>query len=165
MRYKGDRFPALATAPIFESPKPVAFQVVARARGDKRDGWGVILIDPKDDTSGVGIRLSRDGRLTFEGSYKAVQKFPGQRPEPVRHAAIKTGDDDNTLLIVLRGRELEVYVNGVAVCQPVQLDREFAPIRLLLAAYAQQKGATGEFKQVTIWRADGLPTPEERTKK
>jgi hypothetical protein len=50
-----------------------------------------------------------------------------------RHPAIRRGDAFNTLRLILRNRQLEVYVNGVAVCDPVLLDWELPSPRLALA--------------------------------
>ena len=58
-----------------------------------------------------------------------------------RHKAIKPGDQSNDLLVVLRGKKMEIFVNGVSVMQPLTLDRELkSAMACLMAFTANQEG-------------------------
>jgi hypothetical protein len=72
------------------------------------------------------------------------------------------------LLVVVRGRLVEVYVNGAAVCNPIVLDREITPAYLNPAvlpdadAVKAKKWTRAEFKRFTLWPAEVIPRPEAR---
>ena len=59
-----------------------------------------------------------------------------------------------------RGRLLEVYVNGTAVCEPVVLDRDITPSALHVvttpggASTKARAEVRGEFERITIWPAE-----------
>jgi hypothetical protein len=81
------------------------------------------------------------------------------------HASISGGTGAaNTLLLVVRGgRTVEVYVNGAAVCDPLVLGQELtAPAVALEVQNLTTGDAFAEFASVRLWRADGLPTAEQR---
>jgi tRNA A-37 threonylcarbamoyl transferase component Bud32 len=153
VKYKDD-MPAFSTYPCLEVDGPVAFQVTARTRGQAGDGWGIYLVST--DATGLGLRLTRDGVLRFEKGLRDGLGLPAPGLKPVTHPRIKEGDEDNTLLVVLRGRTLTCSVNGEQVCEPVALAREIRPVRLLIAARPVSHGATAEFARVTVWPADGM---------
>jgi serine/threonine protein kinase len=152
--YKKDTPYGMATFPVIDLDRDFACETIARAKGRDSDGWGLYVIDAEQQ--GVGLKLSRDGRLEIRGSYKNVSNFPGTSVAPIIHPAIKRGDEDNKLLVMLRNGKLSVYVNSVAVCNPIELDASFKPTRLLLAARPASKGARAEFQRVTVWPVDKL---------
>jgi len=162
--YKADRENAFSTVPVVQNVnRPFAFQVVARVTGQEDDGWGVTIkmARPNDDR-GINVKLARDGSISFHGWFTKPGDFPGKLPRRFTHAAVKKGDDDNALLVVMRGRHLELYCNGAAVCDPVLLDDGLFPIRPLIVARPSNKGSRVEFQRITLWPADDLPSLEAR---
>src|SRR5262249_53506985 len=81
---------------------------------------------------------------------------PGPFAGPAAHRAVKKGKGSNRLLVVVRGRRLEVYVNGEAVCEPVTLDRDVTPATVGLCGRALKEKSRVEFERLTIWRAADL---------
>jgi hypothetical protein len=81
----------------------------------------------------------------------------------VSHPAIKKGNKFNKLTVIYTADQLEVYVNGVAVCDPVVVPLSLQPVRIALGASGQAKSTT-EFQKLSTWSADGLPSLEERSK-
>jgi hypothetical protein len=68
----------------------------------------------------------------------------------------------NTLRVVVRGRVLNVYVNAVAVCEPIVLERPFSSPTLSLAATGGPlKGGTATFERITAWPLNGSAAPKE----
>lgn len=135
-----------------------ACRVVGRATGPATGGWGVSLISPKDQNRGVFLAISREGKLQVLPSpfAQGAAATTGPRIAPFRHTAIKTGDDVNELLTVLRGKKLEVYVNSVAVCDPIVLDRELPDAVTALMAFTQSNQETrAEFSHLTVWSLEG----------
>jgi predicted Ser/Thr protein kinase len=137
-----------------------ACQVVGRARG-RLARWGLGIIDRErpGEAQRINVSIGNPGRLRV-GS--GGQPLPGS--EDVAHPAIKKGPNvSNTLLVVLRGRQLETYVNAVAVCDPVLLEHAIpAPRLALLAAGATPQGAVAEFESITVWPADSIPSLAQR---
>ena len=78
------------------------------------------------------------------------------------HAAIRKGDAFNKLTVIYTADRLEVFINGVAVCDPVPVPLRLQPVRLAFGVSGVKGKA--EFKKLSIWSADGLPPPEERFK-
>jgi hypothetical protein len=85
-------------------------------------------------------------------------------PVDARHPAINTKENvPNTLLVVLRGRHAEVYVNGVAVYDPLLLTQPISADQLyLLGSSNPNEVATAEFTSVTVWPVDMLPSLRKR---
>lgn len=125
-----------------------------------RDKWGLLLLDREQ--RGVAVKLMRDGTMYYSGPPKKVTEIPGDRPGPVTHAKILTGDQDNTLLLIKTDRYLETYVNGVAVAQPLRLNADFEPGLALLAFFPNVNGSQVEFRRVRIWSAEHLPPLAQR---
>ncbi len=143
----------------------MAIQIVGRAVGrDDNDAWGVILWSPAGDGRGFIVWVTRGGtvRLTPCPFFPKSIVFP---QGPFRSHAVRAGDADNKLLLVTRGsgfaRRLEIYVNGVAVCDPLpyplfQLGPE-ERMHFSLAALVGKPGMAAEFKSVAVWPTDALP--------
>jgi hypothetical protein len=77
------------------------------------------------------------------------------------HAAIEKGHEFNKLTVIYTADRLEIFVNGVAVCDPVIVPLRLQPVRIALGESGPVKD-TAEFRRLSIWSADGLPKPEER---
>ncbi len=130
----------------------LACQVVGRAQGRlARWGLGLMDRDAGPEAQRINVSIGNPGRLRVVSGGKPL---PGS--EDVGHQAIHKGPNaTNTLLVLLRGRQLEAYVNGVAVCDPVLLGRSIPSPRLaLLGAGGSPQGAVAEFESVTVWPAD-----------
>jgi serine/threonine protein kinase len=98
---------------------------------------------------GLGVSILNDG--------------PSRTIKLIRHTAQKTGAEFNKLLVVARGNRFELYENGVAICDPIVLNKSITPGRFDLGAVATTIDAVrAEFKSFTVWSTEGLPTPEER---
>jgi hypothetical protein len=108
--------------------------------------------------------LDRDGGLELAPAGGDWKPNPSLPTGMIRHTAIRKGDDFNSLLTVVRGRHLEVYVNGVAVCNPIVLDRDVTPGGPN-PSLISQGFAKAEFERITVWSAEGVPTPAERLAK
>jgi hypothetical protein len=134
-----------------------ACQVIGRARGPLAR-WGLSVTD-RDGGQRLNVSLGNPGLLRVG---RGGRPLPGL--EDVSHPAIHKGPNvANTLLVVLRGRQLETYVNGVAVCDPVLLDHALPSPRLaLLGAGATPQGGTAEFESITVWPTDSIPPLAQR---
>jgi hypothetical protein len=138
----------------------LACRVVGRTRG-RLARWGLSLLDRDGPGDGgrVNVSIGNPGRLRVRSG---GMPLPGL--EGVAHPAIKRGPNvSNTLLVVLRGRQLETYVNEVAVCDPILLEHPISSPRLaLLCARGSPQGAVAEFESITVWRADSIPSLAQR---
>ncbi len=126
-------------------------------------GWGLALENSPGSLTPFRVSAIIDdkGRLNIETEVDNDE--PSKRLPPIEHPALKGGlGAANTLLLALRGgRVLEVYVNGVAVCAPIVLERELAtPMLSLVCRASGDKPAHAEFQTFTVWRMDNLPPAE-----
>lgn len=116
--------------------------------------WALMLDDPGKNSH--LIRVRGDGTLR-------VSSFDGKTHQPLfqgKHDAIKRGTDFNKLMVIHRAGRLEIFVNGVAVCDPVVVPKHLAAERHV-TLYVSGK-AMAEFQRLKIWSPEGLATPEER---
>jgi hypothetical protein len=139
----------------------VACRVNARVTGDPAGSWGLFL-NNYQQKRGIVVAIDGEGKLWVKPSPWEAEKQRGPQVGPVTHPAVKGGDAINRLLVVVHNRVVEIYVNGVAVCDPVVVDRDFTPAVLALGAFSREKEVRAEFERVTVWPADGLPMPEAR---
>jgi serine/threonine protein kinase len=138
-----------------------AYLAMGRTVEPATAGWGFNIFS-REQKRGIAVRLNADATLEVTPSPGESEKFRGPQLGPLRHAALKSGADFNALLVIVHGRLVEIYVNGVAVCDPVIVDRDFTPATAGLAAFGRGHGARVEFKSVTGWLAEGLPLPQAR---
>jgi formylglycine-generating enzyme required for sulfatase activity/tetratricopeptide (TPR) repeat protein len=153
----GDRYNWTDSGPFPD----FAVEAVGRVTKSTAGQWLLGIMNIGQRT--IHFRLNGEGELEIE----AADWFPAKwRPlGRFRHNAIKPGEAFNKLLLVVRGQRIEVYVNDVAVCDPIISDVKL-PAQFLLGAYSQKNQAVrAEFERITVWSAEGLPTPEERLKK
>jgi len=122
-------------------------------KGDR--GWGLCLFTPKRDRS-VAIRLCWDGSAEVGNVFWDNKEDPRTTVGPIRHPAILSGDQLNTLLVICRGgRMLEVYVNGFAISGPIQLPQPIAPVchgMLLWGRGRRNSEWHAEFTRYTLWQ-------------
>jgi serine/threonine protein kinase len=153
---------AFVADPIRNIPKgELACELVGKATGDQAR-WGVAIASAPGSAMPcrVNVMIRNTGHLLIEtGTSGATLKHLDE----VKHPAIKTGPQaSNSLLVIVRGRTVEVYVNRVAVCNPIPLEHEIStPTLALLSAATDAKGATAEFESIALRSAEGLPTPEQ----
>ncbi|HKB41714.1 MAG TPA: serine/threonine-protein kinase, partial [Gemmataceae bacterium] len=153
-----------------KKPRATAFacQVVGRIADQKAGAWGLgILTDRGDDKPhGLQVMINSEGRLKVEPSLFESERSRGPYVGPATHRTLKGPGEFNTLLVVIRGRRVEVYANSVAVLNSIRLDRDIIgpdiPAKFQLVAFASEKGVRAEFERFTVWSAEGLPELEAR---
>ncbi len=106
-------------------------------------------------------------KLNAAGKLKVVlTENDNDEQEPLfsgTHVAIRKGNEFNRLAVIYTAERLEVYVNGVAVCDPLSVPVRLQPVNIALGLSGGGK-SSAEFRRLTVSSADGLPTPEERLK-
>ena len=131
--------------------------VKARPSGMNVTGWRLLLTDFARQRFGVEFIVGWDGRLVINPYGKSDNRtFPA-----VSHSAIKKGAESNELLVIVRGRVLEVYINGVAVCQPKHWQSELSNLRWAVGIVGKT-GAHVEFDELKVWSAKEIPMLQER---
>lgn len=68
---------------------------------------------------------------------------------PIVHPSIKPGEQSNALMLVMKKRRLEIFVNSVRVCEPIDFAFDFTPGRFCLGAW-DDSGFRSEFEKVEI---------------
>ncbi len=133
-----------------------ACQVVGRVQVESTQ-W---FLNYTSVTNDVTVRFHLNGLQGLEVSI--LNDGPPRVAQTIRHTAINKGDEFNKLLVLAVGNRFEIYVNDVAVCDPIVLDKLTPPGRVSLGAVANENPVRAEFKSLTIWSAESLPTLEER---
>jgi serine/threonine protein kinase len=127
-----------------------ACQVVGRVRTTSPEGrWGLVFSrgELNHKPRSIQVTFDRAGVLHVGPSFWDPQKSRGPPVGPLRHDAIKTGEEFNTLLAVVRRGLIDIYVNGVAVCDPILVGQDLSPTVVTLAVFG---GAEAEFSRLTI---------------
>jgi hypothetical protein len=139
------------------STSDFACQLVGRVESTGEAAWMVFFHRQNSDQS-IGIMLRTDGAL--EVQYLPWFGCPPRKliAGPIRHAAIRPANEFNTLLVTLRGRTLEVFVNGVAVTEPLTLDDDFTPAYQGIGLWLRSGGeAMSECTRFTLWELPPQP--------
>ncbi len=137
-----------------------ACQVVGRAARHREDGWSLVVTNQHDNDHSIQVTVTGERTVQVTPSRFEPERGRGPVVGPVPVAKLHAGLKFNTLLVVLRGRLLEVYANGVAACAPIRLDRDLTPAVLALGCVGPPgHEARSEFQRFTVWSAEGLPAP------
>ena len=113
--------------------------------------------------SGIQVRLMHDGTLFIGPSVWEFGRNQTPKIGPLKHEAVKTGDAFNKVMVIVRGRQAEVYVNDISVCDPLVLNRDITPAILCLLAFGPE-GTLTEFERFTVWSAEGYAMRKVDTK-
>ena len=141
-------------------------------------GWGVAFAGPARDGKRRGIQLKitsagvlqifpiennpdAAGPHSLGMSRRLTQSNTGER-RGIRHSAIKAGTDFNALLVVVRHGIMEIYVNSIAVCDPLPISEGSLPSRPLVTGWFGPHGGRVEFARLTVWPAADVPSAESR---
>jgi WD40 repeat protein/tRNA A-37 threonylcarbamoyl transferase component Bud32 len=143
-------------------PRAFACEVSGRVTKNPAQRWTLLLINRTDQTTSLQVTLTGQGTVSVVPTGYEIEPYRGPALGPVSVPWMKGGDAFNTLLVVLHGRVLEVYVNGKAPFDPIVLDRDVTPTLLTLGCDAPLGPERVEFQHVSIWNAEALPTPAER---
>ena len=131
----------------------IVCRITARSIGVPGLGWGLILSNADRKVSFGTWLSSESSRLIFGRGFSADT---GPADQVFDVPGVNHGDAANTFVILVRGRYVEMYVNGMAACPPMTIDADIWPARLYLRASVENRGRV-EFQDVAVWSADKLP--------
>jgi tetratricopeptide (TPR) repeat protein len=138
----------------------LACEAVARLHGQANDAWGILLTG-KPAGRALWVRLRGDGRVQVVRAPWAAKDFVAPAvPLPNRVTTRPIGEF-NTLLVILRGGRLEIYVNGAAACAPVALPPGFETSQAHIGLFQERvRGAEVAFRRFSVWHTPrGTPAP------
>jgi hypothetical protein len=150
--------------PGYQSHSNFACEMVGRVVRPRTAGWGCVLIGEKG--RGVLVSIDSEGALhlqTLATARNPISVDTGPLDRAFLHRAIKARGEANVLLCVVRGRQLELYVNGVAVQNPLPCDVDLAPAGIAYIVLGGPDGCEVELERITLWSVEDLPPPEART--
>jgi hypothetical protein len=131
-----------------EYPVPFACQARGRFTGPHGDGWCLYLIN-KDDTWSFWVRLDSQGLLyIFTGHPFRGAPVPGP---VIKNTALRGHGQFNDVRLVVRGRHVELAVNGTPVGQRVLLDRDFPRYVRVLLGINGEPDSQADYQRLTIW--------------
>jgi hypothetical protein len=118
-------------------------------QGPKRwDGW--VLAPAVDDSARFPIRIDSVGALHIEPSESNTLGIDAAMA-PIYHKAIKPHVEFNTLVVICRGRHVDVFVNGERVRDTLTLERPLGPGAPLLGVRTGSAPVRVEFERFTLW--------------
>jgi len=132
-----------------------ACEVTGRLLAESGDqGWALSFCHRREPGHFTTVQLLRDGGVEV-GTILDGQPIATLVP-PIRHKAIHSGKESNTLLVVCRGdRVLEVYVNGSAIGPPIELAQPLRPVYPGLMYWQRcspTEAGRAEFTRFRLWR-------------
>jgi hypothetical protein len=130
-------------------------RVVGRVTGSRAGGWGITLVNPDDQNRGPCFGIT--GNSTLEVMPSPFNPKPsGPQIAPFQVKSLKPGEEFNELLLVVKGRRVQVYANGLQACTPLVLDNELKSVYTVLMGFAGERETQAEYQSITVWSADGL---------
>jgi hypothetical protein len=140
-----------------------ACEIVGRVLRPGSEGWACLLRGSEGRAARVSI--DSDGALHLQ-PFGTLQEPWSEDTGPLNrkflHRAIKPRGASNALLCIVRGRHLELYVNGVAVQNPIAFDKALTPAEISYSVLGGTDGSEVEFERITVWSVTDLPPPEAR---
>lgn len=141
-------------------PKDFACEVVGKV-GLANVVWGLRLLNARRDRA-IDIALGNIGDMVVWRRTDKPADTPKAIAGPLKPASQKSGNQFNTLLVVLRGRFLEVYVNGRSVCDPITLETDELPAQLLINTQGTPVALHAEFQRLKLWSGEAIPSAQAR---
>lgn len=136
-------------------------ELVARVAGGRHEGWGLDLSrrffpdTPAAFHRGVQVTLNDRGELFVLPSRWAEEPAEEVAPiGPIPATAFRPGQFNSLTVMLSRGDELSVFVNGVEVGDPVRLPHRISPTIPLITSRGGSAGARLEFESFKVWSRD-----------
>ncbi len=101
---------------------------------------------------GLMVKINGKGELSVLPHPREADEFRAVDPAigPIVHPAIKPGHESNTLLLAIKQRKVEIFVNSVRVCDPLTLEYDPTPAHLVLGITDGPTNCPAEFARVEI---------------
>ena len=137
-----------------------ACELVGRvADGGPDDAWMMqvgTLSGAADAHRGIAVAVTaggscRVGRSVFDQSPTAWLES-----REIPNDAILPGAEFNVLRVLVRGGLLEIYINGVAIGEPIRLAEKILPARVSIGIQARNGPARVDLSRITLWDGDQL---------
>jgi serine/threonine protein kinase len=127
-------------------------QVVGRVTGREEGTWGIFLSGA--ESRSLVVKVRGDGAVEVGPSSWAKDFAP--RLGPLAPPDEFRAGEFNTLAVVLRGRELTVFLNGQPMSRPLLLDPDLGGITAcgLIGFENGPASVRIEFQRYTVWRLD-----------
>ncbi|WP_435007921.1 family 16 glycoside hydrolase [Tundrisphaera lichenicola] len=133
-----------------------SYETVGRLVGDNPGSRGsmVFQIFPKERS--LKIRIDEAGALFVEpGAMVPKEQRTGPWLGPIVHPAITPGGAGfNVVRLVVRKRQLEIFVNSARVCDPLEFDWDLTPARLGLGVESRAPKIRAEYDRLEIRQLD-----------
>jgi serine/threonine protein kinase len=141
-----------------------ACQVVGKLTRRNAGEWGIVICGKDRENGGILIAIGPDQSFRVGPTLSNAKVNRSKEIPLTKHPAINPLIDLNTILTILRGQTLELYINGKAVCDPIRLERDLGPARIQLgSAMAPSHDARIEYLEFNLWpRLDALASLETR---
>jgi hypothetical protein len=129
-----------------------ACRVRGRSIGSEQSYWELHLT-PGVSGQFLQVRVIADGSVQVRLSHSSNERLT---VGPLIHPAIKGGDEFNELLVVLRDNVLQLFVNGIAIADPIRPSFSIPAGRIMLTG-GTDSAARAEFERIDVWDVDSIP--------
>lgn len=148
-------------------PKSFAIELVGKVKGEPSDAWGLNITNT-DLKHGIMVLVTGRGEaIVRRGYFESDNSIAGPIITSLTHPAVSNTSEYNRLLVIIRDRMLEVYLNGIAAVGPTLLDRDVSPAAIALTALQTnaKTGCVAEFQEIAGFSIERMPSFEQRQKK
>lgn len=131
-----------------------------RILGDRPDSHGSfgVQIVTNGDGHGFQVIINSRGELFVQPASRTLDKYNGPpRMGAIRRQTIKPGGQWNDVRLLLKGRKLDVQVNGEPVVNTIELGWDPAPARIELTLFTDTPNCRAEFDSITVHELNSQP--------
>jgi hypothetical protein len=130
-----------------------ACRLTGRIRSGGATAMTLLLAGPGGHK--LGVHVWNDGKVTVEKPAWPAPALPFPRQPPIRDQAIRPGDQINELLVVIKDRQLHMFMNDRPIGQAIELPEALFPAGLEIAAYhVGESEARVQFLRYELWDLD-----------
>jgi serine/threonine protein kinase len=141
-----------------------ACELHGRLPAEPLQSWGLFIKhvgegevdDPKSAGPGVIVQIDNEGQCLIR-----ITSL-GLNTGWIAHSAIKKGTELNRVLVVVKNKLCEIYVNSVAVYPPIPLKSDMPGSNISMACFAPVKPSRAEFERIAVMSTKALLPLDER---
>lgn len=128
------------------------WELSSRVTGDNINSRGGVLLFITQSNRGIQFRLDGAGRLWIAPSELTFKDYPvGPWIGPISHSAIRPGGAAyNKIRFDVRKRRLDIYINDVAVVNPMDFGWDLTPVSFAMGVDCQSPSVRAEHDRVEI---------------
>jgi serine/threonine protein kinase len=128
------------------------WELSSRITGDNANSRGAVVLHLNQSNRGIQIRMDGTGTLWIAPSSVTFDQYSaGPWVGPITNRAIRPGGSGyNKIRLDIRKRQLDIYVNDVAVVSPLEFAWDLTPVSLGMGVDCQSPSVRAEHDRIEI---------------